>query len=249
MKKYLISFLLIIFLYNPSLIRASDINENTSNPIYLLFGLLKDIIPTGSAGSTNTTPDSPNNPNTPSSPSSSNPNFVFYCQGNTAWKNTCLIGYAGCGPTSMAMVLSSFGLNMNPVTVDQIFQKNNWRGCGDSPSYMQLAIASSWLPSLGLKIGPNIAYNKILDLRQAKNYLDQGFLIIGSSDQYPCANCTSAQLINHIFVVDGVNIGSSTVNIRDPNNCSYADGNDENPAKIIKNVSSFSWLYAYPIGK
>lgn len=250
MKKYLIFIFIFLFTFYPSATHALETSQKSSNPMLAIFELMGSLLSFGSSsnpGSPNQispTPISPNNPNNPN-----RTNFVFYCQGNTAWKNNCSIGYAGCGPTSMAMVLSSFGLNMNPVATDQIFQKNNWRGCGDFPSYMQPTIVSSWLPSLGFKVGPNIAYNKILDLRQAKNYLDQGFLIIGSSAQFPCANCSSAQLINHIFVVDGVDISSSTVSIRDPNNCSYADGNDENPAKIIKNVSSFSWLYAYPIGK
>lgn len=250
MKKYLIFIFIFLFTFYPSITYAADTSQNSSNAMLAIFELMGSLLSFGSSSSPNSsnqispTPISPNSPNNPN-----RPNFVFYCQGNTAWKNHCSIGYAGCGPTSMAMVLSSFGLNMNPVATDKIFQQNGWRGCGDFPSYMQSAITSSLLPSLGLKAGPNIAYNKILDLRQAKNYLDQGFLIIGSSEQYPCANCTSAQLINHIFVVDGVDINSSSVSIRDPNNCSYADGNDENPAKIFKNVSSFSWFYAYPIGK
>lgn len=180
---------------------------------------------------------------------SSKTDFIFYCQGNTSWSNTCSLGSAGCGPTSLAMVLGSFRVTITPPQVDKIFQQNGWRSCGDVGSYMTSALHSSWLSSLGFKVGQNLAYNEILDLKQAKDYLDEGFLIIGSSRNFPCANCKSLTRIDHIFVVDNVDISNALVSIRDPNNCSYTGGDDENPVNRVKNVSDFIWLYAYPIKK
>lgn len=252
MKKNLILFAIFFFSIFPSVAHAANTTQNTSNNASIIFELLGSLFSFGSSASSpnqpsQTNPIPTNNPNNPDL--SGRPNFVFYCQGNIAWKNTCALGRAGCGPTSLAMVLGSFGVNMNPVSVDQIFKVNGWRSCGDSPSYMTSAINSAWLRGLGFKVGPNIAYNSILDLNQAKKYLDEGHLIIASSRNFPCANCSSAQRIDHVFVVDGVDIASLTVSVRDSNNCSYAAGNDENPSNRIKNVSSFGWLYAYPIKK
>ena len=148
------------------------------------------------------------------------------------------------------MVLSTFGVNYDPTQVDKIFQDNKWRSCGDSPSRMVTALQSSWLSNLGFRVGPNLVSSSSLDIGEAKKYLDQGYLIIGSSLQYPCASCTaSGRLIDHIFVVDSVDVSSNKVDIRDPNNCSYADGNDENQSNRIKDATSFSWYYAYPIKK
>lgn len=181
------------------------------------------------------------------------PNFVYYCQGNTAWATTCTLGQAGCGPTTLAMVLSSFGIpNSTPPEVDRIFNNNRWRVCGNYPTAnMPGILSSSWLSGLGFDIGPNLVNNNVLNVTMAKDYLDQGYLIVGSSKAYPCANCRSALTVDHIFVVDAVDLTTNPamVDIRDPNNCSYADGDDENPAKRVKKVSDFPWYYAFPIKK
>lgn len=177
------------------------------------------------------------------------PGFVYYCQGNIAWQQ-CSLGKAGCGPTSLAMVLSSFGINLTPPQVDQIFQDNGWRSCGDSPTRLAAVLQSLWLKDLGFEVGSNLIRGSSLDPSQAKAYLDGGYLIIASSHNYPCANCTAVgKLVDHIFVVDAVDLSSNTVDIRDPNNCSYANGNDENQSNRVKSINSFAWLYAYPIKK
>lgn len=177
--------------------------------------------------------------------------FVYYCQGNTAWQNTCSLGQTGCGPSSLAMVLSSFKVTMTPPQVDREFQSHGWRSCGNSPSSMVAALQSQWLKDLGFEVGPNIVKGSALDMEATEKYLDrfQGYLIIGSSSQYPCANCIVGSLVDHIFVIDAINRESGTVSIRDPNNCSYANGNDENQTNRIKRANSFPWLYAYPIKK
>ncbi|MBI2596412.1 hypothetical protein HYW46_06825 [Candidatus Daviesbacteria bacterium] len=172
--------------------------------------------------------------------------FVYYCQGNTAWASTCSLGVAGCGPTSMAMVLSSFGVVKTPPEVDREW---GFRVCGDVGSSMEDALGSSWLANLGFDKGPNIGQGS-LNENLAKIFLEQGSLIIGSSHAFPCANCKpGTTTVDHIFVVDGIDVAAGTVSIRDPNNCSYADGNDENPAKVIHKINEFTWAYAYPIKK
>lgn len=173
-------------------------------------------------------------------------NFVFYCQGNTA-SQQCSLGQSGCGPTSVAMVLSTFGIIQTPTQVDQVFQSNGWRSCGVSPSSLIAAIHSSWFNGLGFQTGPNLVTGSSFNITEAKRFLDQGYLIIGSSEEYPCVKCASTGIISHIFVVDNVDINSSNVNIRDPNNCSYTDGDDEYQTNRIKSVTAFPWFYAYPV--
>lgn len=183
------------------------------------------------------------------SKSGGNPQFVFYCQGNTQWQNSCSLDAAGCGPSSLAMVLSSLGIPMTPPQVDAVFRQNGWRTCSDEGSYMMNALASEWLSNLGIEVSENLAYNGILNLQHAKTYLDKGYFIIGSSKEFPCANCRSLKRIDHIFAVDEVDISNAQVSIRDPNNCSYADGNDENSARIMMYDSAFTWYYAFALKK
>lgn len=184
-------------------------------------------------------------------PGPTSPNFVYYCQGNTAWANTCTLGRAGCGPTTMAMILSSFSIpNSTPPEVDRTFSNNGWRTCGNNPTInMPGILNSSWLSGMGFDTGPNLVNNGVFNVTQAKDYLDRGYLIVGSSQAYPCANCRSATTVDHIFAIDAIDLSTNpaTVDVRDPNNCSYADGNDENPSKRVKKVTDFPWYYAYPI--
>lgn len=190
--------------------------------------------------------------NIPSGPA----DFIYYCQGNTSWQTTCSLGSSGCGPSSLAIVLSTFKASCNgrmctPVEVDTVFRTNGWRSCG-GPSSMVTVLHSQWIKDLGFEVGPNLVNGSSFDTVEASKYLDpkRGYLIIGSSNLYPCANCkVVGSLVDHIFVIDSVDPFLGTVDIRDPNNCSYANGNDENQANRVKKANSFPWLYAYPIKK
>lgn len=193
-----------------------------------------------------------NRDKTTGQPIADRPNFVYYCQGNTQWARICDLGGSGCGPTSVAMVLSSFGLNFDPPAVDAVFQQKGWRRCGDSPSFMTPALTSDWLPSLGFRVSGNLVQGTVLDLVEAQKYIQAGAVIVASSREFPCANCKPGKLtVDHVFTVDNVDAKLATVSVRDPNNCSYADGNDENqtPARRYFNVTAFPWLYAYAILK
>lgn len=214
---------------------------------------LKIFFPQGTSSDSGLPPDQSGVTPQPTQSIPTKQGFTYYCQGNPAWRDNCEMGGAGCGPTSVAMIISSLrtntGATMNPVQVDQVFRQRGWRACSDEGSYLQNAIHSDWLPSLGFHVGTNLVSGQVLNLRHAKERLDAGDIIVASSQRFPCANCRSLPYINHIFVVDNVDIASATVSIRDPNNCSYTNGNDENPAKIIKSAAAFPWFYAFPIGK
>lgn len=157
------------------------------------------------------------------------PGYVFYCQGDPRWANTCHMIGAGCGPTTMAMIFSAYGDTIIPPDMDKIFQQRGWRVCGDHVSYMESAI-KTLLPESGYE------YHKLdipLNLQRAQEYLNAGYLIIGST-------------FGHIFVIDGVNDTNKTLRLRDPGRCENKDG-------VIRSASA-PWggqplMYAYAVKK
>lgn len=157
------------------------------------------------------------------------PGYVFYCQGDPRWGNTCSMASAACGPTTMAMILSAYGDTILPPDMDKMFQQRGWRACGDSPSYMQTAV-QKLLPEMGYEYH---ALGVPLNLGRAQEFLDAGYLIIGST-------------FGHIFVIDGVNPQNNTVRLRDPGRCENAGG-------VIRSASTpwggQSLYYAYAVKK
>lgn len=179
-------------------------------------------------------------------------NTVYYCQGNVDWKNTCDIGYSGCGPTSTAMILSSFGIEETPADVAHEYATLGFRQCGRDASDEIYAINSPWMEGLGMEHGPNLAADGKLDMQQLQQFIDAGWLIIASSDKYPCYSslCSTPDIkIDHIVVIDGVDMANDKVHVRDPNNCSFTDHNDENQANLFQDESAIPWIYAYPMKK
>ncbi|MDP3982302.1 MAG: C39 family peptidase [bacterium] len=216
----------------------------------------------------------------PASPISARENFQYYCQADPKWKDVCELGASGCGPTSLAMVLASFGARCDgqlctPPQVDAIFLSKGWRTC-DSGSNMTTALTSDWLtksgsgklnfesrPILGvnylpekdLRDGSNWITPTQAQINLMKEYLDNGYLIIASSQWYTCrGNCSQARIdsgegINHIIVIDGINnvSGSSpTISVRDSNNCSSRDGK-EIAGNRTQFIDSFPWYYAFAL--
>lgn len=134
---------------------------------------------------------------------------VYYCQNDYSY---CNISFSGCGPTSFAMILSTFGITTTPPQAADLFRDVGARACGDG-SVIPIAF-SKLLPSRGftyLQIlqNPPVGVSNAtvprpsLNLTTAKNYLDQGYLILGSTE-------------GHIFVVDDVDIAKDSVHMQDP---------------------------------
>ena len=178
-------------------------------------------------------------------------NFKFYCQGNPAWANNCTLGQAGCGPTSMAMILTNFGVVKTPEQVDAEFRNNNFRTCGDTGSQMEGSngvFKSTWLKDMGFEVGPNLVIDGKLDAEEAKKFIDKKYLIVGSSDRF---RGQTNSVFSHIFVIQDVSTQDRTFVIRDRENCSYSTG-EENKQNLVQPIISPkipSWKYAYPIIK
>lgn len=154
------------------------------------------------------------------------PQSVFYCQGDSRWGSICNLSQAGCGPTTMAMVFSSYGDTIIPPDMDKIFQSRGWRSCADIGSSMQTAV-QTLLPENGYEYH---ALGAPLNLERAQEYLNAGYLIIGSTS-------------DHIFVIDGVDPANQTVRLRDPGRCENAPGVIR-PANTPWAGQSFTYSYA-----
>ncbi len=157
------------------------------------------------------------------------PGYVFYCQGDPQWGRICDLASAGCGPTTMAMVLSAYGDTITPPDMDSIFRQRGWRACGDKPSYMQSAI-QNLLPEMGYEYH---ALGAPLNLQRAQEFLNAGYLIIGSTN-------------GHIFVIDGVDPAQNILRLRDPGRCENKDG--------VYRSASAPWggqplMYSYAVKK
>ena len=96
-------------------------------------------------------------------------NKVFYSQADPLYQNSCDMTGSGCGPTSMAMILSSFGDTITPTAMDDVFRQRGWRGCG-SGSTMVTAI-TTYLPERGYTYVNLPISGGQLNLQKAKEYL------------------------------------------------------------------------------
>ncbi len=171
-------------------------------------------------------------------------NFVHYCQNDPRWAQTCGLSAAGCGPTSLAMVLSTFGLTCNgaqctPPEVDKLFAQNGHRACsaGAGSSMSGGALSSQWLKGMGVVTGPGLTSGGSLDYELAKRFINEGNIIIGSTRNAPSCNC------DHIFVLQDVDPANKTVVVRDP----VCGLSDQGAFEKQYNYNNISWLYAYPL--
>jgi beta-lactamase class A len=175
-------------------------------------------------------------------------NFTFYCQGNPQWDrkgDSCSMGQIGCGPTSLAMIFSYFGDIVDPARMYQTYVDNKMINC-DVGSYPGLV--NAWVAKQpGYEVGPDIG-SGTLNAVEAKKFIDAGWLILASSDNFIGQK---GKPIGHIFVVQDVDPAAGTFILRDPENCSYSSG-EEFTDKMVQPITGGkvpSWKYAYPIRK
>lgn len=173
-------------------------------------------------------------------------NFTYYCQGDPKWDekgNACSIGQVGCGPTSVAMIMSYFGDLIDPAGMFQLYKQNGLLSCNDG-SYP--ALVNIWLKKQEYLVGPNLVVDGVLDPVAAKTYINRGYLILGSSQVFKGQRGVR---FPHIFVVQDVDPATRIMVMRDPENCSYATGQEISNNKYQQIISDKipNWAYAYPI--
>lgn len=132
--------------------------------------------------------------------------FVHYYQADPRWNDACHYGWAICGPTSIAMIMSSLGHVVTPVDTDNIATRANppMRNCGDQPwtgtTGWNRFFQTSFFTDPGFVATPiSVPYN----LTQMREYLDQGYLILSS-------------VSIHIFVINDVDVVAGKVHLMDP---------------------------------
>lgn len=110
-------------------------------------------------------------------------NFVYYSQLDPKYKdikmdnafcgvnNPATIGNAGCGPTTVAMIIASYiNKSINPIDIVKYYDKNGWLGCGTS-----ISAARDTLSYYGFKITPD---SSILSISEMKKMIDNGWTLM-----------------------------------------------------------------------
>jgi hypothetical protein len=199
---------------NPDLTLMVDQGKNPAdyNPLIRFLNIFLNFgqgmgSPAGNSSSTNST----NPTNSTSSTSSTNstnstiPNLIYYpqCGGefdNLALPGGCTLCKAGCGPTTVAMIASSYlGNNFTPKTIVNLYQSKGYTlDCSGS----RFTDAYNLLKQLGLKTTDPIAFNletadKVVpDLRK---YLDAGWTFFTNANF-----CSTGNGCGHFFWITDI---------------------------------------------
>jgi lysophospholipase L1-like esterase len=167
---------------------------------------------------------------------------VIYCQwsgsqslGGGPWythpfvQNT--IANAGCGPTSMAMIVSSFGHNITPDQVGDVFEKIGMAGCSSYgcgtnfwPGDNQTA-TNAWLQSFSLKATDvNLESSGSLNITAISKFLYPGspYLLWGIIDNYQASSNPDAHG-KHVVVIANINTGNQTLTLYNPEYCTSGE--------------------------
>lgn len=243
---------------------TASITSVKTGSVCIKVGTPKEPMPSACASplsptdtSTATQPETPPQPG--EKPPAPTGEFVYYCQGDQRWDNKteCGMGQAGCGPTSLAMIFSSFG---NTITPPEMLAEFNKRGRFVCASFMVKILEEdrTWLQEQGFTVGPNLVDripNKNwgpINLDLTEKYIKEGYLIIASS--YTFQDVSRGKTLNHIFVLQNADSQSNSIYLRDPQNCNYGPGQEktDNPnynSRKANGDGGIEWAYAFPVGK
>ena len=133
-------------------------------------------------------------------------NFPYYNQADSPWGSqgygsSGTVKSSGCGPTSMAMVLRSYGIETDPSQTAAWSVKNGHRVEGQGTSW-------GFFDAIGKQYG--LTTNHFSDIETAKNSLAAGIPVIAS--MRPGDFTTGG----HFLVFSGINGDKSTVTVNDP---------------------------------
>lgn len=186
-------------------------------------------------------------------------NINFYCQYDSKWTSSqCNITENGCDPTSIAIILSSFG--DKEWTPEDVALRNGGIGCKGVTTSNQTIDALRWVKTLGYKVAgldpneDNSGYLIIDDgefnFLRAKKFLDAGYLIhIGAVMTFKSNGIKRG---GHSVVVTDVNPSSEEIIVYDPTNC-FTD-NDNGERTLTKDDfggdgTNSVWFWAFPVKK
>lgn len=182
----------------------------------------------------------------------------FYCQYTSSYSTqSCQIQHFGCVPTSLAMILTSFGdTTWDP---NKTALENNLMGCGFNcnpderfcgTDSKQAYDAVQKTKSLGYTVADSLANGQNFDLKWAKEYIEKGYLILGGADIFFRIGKTLEDPLlvkgGHSFVIRSVDLQSRTIKTLDPTFCD-SDTNYIERTIVLDGVNN--WYYAYPMKK
>lgn len=175
--------------------------------------------------------------------------FVHYCQNNTPpWPPAthCTLQSSGCGPTSLAMILSTFGAvcdggTCTPSAIDAIMARNGQRMADCNSASASGVVQSGWFRNMGIEVGPSVLGGGF-DFEAAKQRVNEGYLIVASASNAFSCKCS------HIFVIQDVDPSTRSVVVRDPV-CAGSNQEvnyNEGYSSMIRS-GTLNWLYAVPV--
>lgn len=187
-------------------------------------------------------------------PTQQRPSQVVYCQWDRRWSdqvyNDGTVGNTGCVPTSMAMILSSYGgTTYNPGQVATMFHALGWDydpGSGYQGTN-PWDITSTWLSTMGFKRAQSDIVNNWrmpvylsnTQVQQIKNYTDAGWLLMAAVDGH---NLPTPVDGGHEVVIQSADPIANTITIRDPNSPACRSGRT-----VTIDASSVPWYLITPI--
>jgi hypothetical protein len=173
-------------------------------------------------------------------------NFVYYSQSDPKWNTTTYdwskgghadhptIGYRGCGPTSMAMVVSQLtGKQYEPPILAKMAQDEGY----------SISEGTDWgyFPRVGKQFGLNV-YDVGTDLNAgASKFLNAGFPLILSGKKDPSSSTTQSPFTagGHFVVATGIQDGKILIN--DPRSADKSKPYDVSiVSKEFKNAWGFT---------
>jgi hypothetical protein len=190
----------------------------------------------------------------PGPPPAQTPSEVVYCQGREKWSSQAYndgnIAKTGCVPTSMAMVLSSYGGTIyDPGQIATMFHNNGWDygpGSGQKGTN-PWRITSAWLNSMGFQRAQADVVNSskspvYLDTKQLqliKNYTDAGWLLLAAVDGHNLPTHVNGP---HEVVIEDFDPQTNIITVRDPNSPNCRSGKP-----VSFNVSNIRWYLIIPV--
>ena len=181
------------------------------------------------------------------------PPIKFYCQYDPHFSppnSTCNIAVGGCDPTSIAMIVSSFGNIYNP---DQVAQANGNMGCtiaGTTFNQTSAAI-TNWVKPMGYAIQKGFVNpgTTTIDINAVANITASGaYILAGGCFTYKGGTHSDG---GHSIVIAGVN-PDGTLKVYDPTYCSTGGLRSFNPSTDVHlNCwdGNSGWGFAYAIIK
>ena len=133
-------------------------------------------------------------------------NFPYYNQGDSKWGSIAYgksgtIKSSGCGPSSMAMVLKSYGVNVTPKETAEWSLNNGYRVEGQGTSW-------DFFKAIGDQNG--LQTTQFTDIATAKQNLENNIPVIGSMKP---GDFTKG---GHFLVFSGINKDGTIVTVNDP---------------------------------